>query len=234
MASSSLNRLVPSYQKKASSFLEFKVFFTSDRNIYFLSEQLASILIAEINVFRRIHHASDVTPSEKLNQLASQRAQKIAATGVEKTYSNSTYGQLVCTHNAGGNIAKVSTVKWYGAIKFFDWADPKLTIKASPFTQMVWKSNSAAGVAIAKGKTSTKRQNLDDQYYLVVLFDPGQDANANIKENVLPATGQLTLHSAFNCTAIQNRVRLAQVQHKFKRREMLDRLIGDRDTRADD
>ena len=142
-----------------------------------------------------------MTPSEKLNQLASQWAQKIAATGVEKTYSNSTYGQLVCTQKAGGNIPKACTVKWYGAIKFFDCADPKLTITASPFTQMVWKSNLAAGVGIAKGKTSTKRQNLGDQYYLVVLFDPGQDPNANIKENVLPATGQLTLHWASNCIA---------------------------------
>lgn len=147
-------------------------------------------LIAQINIFRRFHQASDVTPSEKLNQLASQWAQKIAAAGVEKIDPNSTYGQLVCSHNAGGNIAKACAVKWYGAMKFFDWADPKLTMKASPFTQMVWKSNSAAGVGVAKGGGGIKKQNVGGKYYVVVLFDPGQSEDANIKDNVLPAAGQ--------------------------------------------
>ena len=154
-------------------------------------EQLIRDLISEINLFRRLHQSSDVTPSEELNQLASQWAKKIAAEGVEKIDPNSTYGQLVCSHSTGGNIAKACVVKWYGAIKFYDWADPKLTIKASPFTQMVWKSNSVAGVGLAKGGGGLKRQHVGGKYYVVVLFDPGQDANANIGENVLPAAGQL-------------------------------------------
>jgi len=152
-------------------------------------KQLVLSLIAQINIFRRFHQASDVTPSEKLNQLASQWAQKIAAAGVEKIDPNSTYGQLVCSHNTGGNIAKACAVKWYGAMKFFDWADPKLTMKASPFTQMVWKSNSAAGVGVAKGGGGIKKQNVGGKYYVVVLFDPGQSEDANIKDNVLPAAG---------------------------------------------
>ena len=132
-----------------------------------------------------------MTPSEKLNNIASQWAQKIATEGIEKIDPNSTYGQLVCSHNSGGNIAKACTVKWYGAVKFFDWADPKLTIKASPFSQMVWKNNSAVGVGIAKGGGGMKRQNVGGKDYIVVLFDPGQSDEGNIKANVLPATGQL-------------------------------------------
>ena len=163
-------------------------------SVIFFSEQLVRDLIAEINKFRRLHQSSDLTLSEELNNVASQWAQKIANEGIEKIDPNSTYGQLVCSHNAGGNIAKACAVKWYGAVKFFDWADPKLTIKASPFTQMVWKNNSAVGVGIAKGggkPSAFKRQNVGGKEYIVVLFDPGQNDEGNIKANVLPATGEL-------------------------------------------
>ena len=131
-----------------------------------------------------------MTLSEELNNVASQWAQKIANEGIEKINPDSTYGQLVCSHNAGGSIAKDCTAKWYGAVMFFDWGDPKLIIKASPFTQMVWKSNFAVGVGIAKG-SGEKRQNVGGKNYIVVLFDPGQSDKGNIKANVLPATGEL-------------------------------------------
>lgn len=81
---------------------------------------------------------------------------------------------------------------------FYDWADPKLTIKASPFTQMVWKKNSYAGIGIAKGGGGIKKQNVGGKVYVVVLFDPGQSEEENIRENVRPAAGQLLLFLSDN------------------------------------
>lgn len=146
-------------------------------------------VIAEIDNFRRLHQSPDVKPSEKLNHAADRWAKKIAAEGVERIDPNSNYGQLVCSHKAGGNIAKACVVKWYGAIKFFDWSNPKLTVKASPFTQLVWKKNTAIGVGVAFGGGGLKKQNVGGKNYIVVLFEPGQSDADNITENVLAATG---------------------------------------------
>ena len=147
-------------------------------------------MVAEINRFRRLHQASDVSVSKELNQLANQWAIKIAQLGEEKKNPVSKYGQLVCSQN-GGELAKDCTVGWYGSIQFFDWADPKITEKASPFTQMVWKNNKFVGVGIGKRSGDSKKQNVGAKSdYIVVRFDPGQDAKAKVKENVLPVAGQ--------------------------------------------
>ena len=147
-------------------------------------------VIIRINGFRHNHGCTDVDNSEKLSQIADRWAKKIAAAGTEKIDPTSPYGQLVCSHSSGSNIAKACVVKWYGAVQYFDWAEPKLTPKSSPFTQLVWKKNTEAGVGFAKGG-GIKRNNVGGKYYVVVLFNPGQDAKENIKENVLPATGKL-------------------------------------------
>ena len=144
---------------------------------------------------RRLHQSSDVSATEKINQLADEWAHKIAAAGEEKIIPNSTYGQLVCSHLPGDDIAKACAVHWYSAIRFYDWADPKLTVKASPFTQMVWKNNELAGVGIARGYGENRgdvesRSVVAGKIYVVVFLDPGQSAEAEIRENVLPAAGQ--------------------------------------------
>lgn len=148
-------------------------------------------LVDQINVFRRLHQSSDVSPSEDLDKEAGAWAQQLAAEGAEKINTSSKYGQLVCSHHAGSDLAKACTVKWYSAIKFFDWAEPKLTVKSSPFTQMVWKNSARVGVGIAKGNGGAKRNNIGGQYFIVAFFDPAQSDEGNIKENVLPAAGQL-------------------------------------------
>lgn len=158
------------------------------------SEQLLMDLVDEINLFRRLHQSSDVSPSENLDKEAGAWAQQLAAEGAEKIDPNSTYGQLVCSHHAGSDLAKACAVKWYSAIKFFDWADPKLTVKSSPFTQLVWKTSTRVGVGIAKAAGGGKRQNIGGKYFIVAFFDPAQSDEGNIKENVLPAAG--SLHSA--------------------------------------
>lgn len=153
-------------------------------------------ILDQLNLFRRLHQSSDVSPSEDLNQLASKWAQKVAAQGAEKIDPNSTYGQLVCSHHTASGLAKACAVKWYGAIKFFDWAEPKLTVKSMPFTQLVWKNSTRAGVGIAKGSGGSKRQGIGGKYFVAVLFDPGQSDEGNINENVLPAAGQLNYLSS--------------------------------------
>ena len=132
-----------------------------------------------------------MSPSEELNQLASNWAQKLAAEGAEKIDPDSKYGQLVCSHHEGSKLAKACAVKWYSAIKNFDWADPKLTVESTPFTQMVWKNSSGVGVGISKGAGGAKRRGIAGKYYVVVYFDPPQSDEENIKDNVLPAAGQL-------------------------------------------
>ena len=151
-------------------------------------------LVDQINLFRRLHQSSDVSPSEDLDKKANAWAQQLAAVGAEKIDPNSKYGQLVCSHHAGSDLAKACAVKWYGAIKFFDWADPKLTVKSSPFTQLVWKNSKSVGVGIAKGAGGGKRENIGGNYFMVAFFDPAQSDDDSIKDNVLPAAGQL--HSA--------------------------------------
>ncbi|XP_074614470.1 uncharacterized protein LOC141874200 [Acropora palmata] len=146
-------------------------------------------LIQEIDNFRRLHQAPDVKLSVTLSQVANQWANKIANEGVERIDPNSNYGQLVCSHNSGGNTAKACVVKWYGAIKFFDWSNPKLTKNASPFTQLVWKNNSAIGVGVARGGGGIKKQNVGGKNFIVVLFEPGQNDAGDIKDNVRAATG---------------------------------------------
>ena len=128
--------------------------------------------------------------------MAEQWAHKISAEGEEKINPNSTYGQLVCSHVQNSDIAKACAVHWYSNIRFYDWADPKLTIKASPFTQMVWKSNVLAGVGMARAhggmmlNDAVARADIPNKIYVVVFLDPGQSEDAEVRENVLPATGQ--------------------------------------------
>ena len=162
-------------------------------NRFSLAEILINDLIQEIDNFRRLHQAPDVKLSVTLSQVANQWANKIANEGVERIDPNSNYGQLVCSHNAGGNTAKACVVKWYGAIKFFDWSNPKLTKNASSFTQLVWKNNSAIGVGVAKGGGGIKKQNVGGKNFIVVLFEPGQNDAGDIKDNVRAATGELDL-----------------------------------------
>lgn len=154
-------------------------------------EQLITDLVHQINLFRRLHQSPDVSPSEDLDQQASAWAQQLATEGAEKIDPNSKYGQLVCSHHAEADLARACAVKWYGAVKFFDWADPKLTVKSSPFTQMVWKNSTSVGVGIAKGAGGAKRQNVGGKYFIAAFFDPRESDEGNIKENVLPAAGQL-------------------------------------------
>lgn len=133
--------------------------------------------------------------SEKLNELANQWAHELAAAGEERINPNSTYGQLICSHVQEGDIAKTCAVKWYSTIMFYDWADPKLTMKASPFTQLVWKNNALAGIGIVREKngrnadSDTRRSSLPNRIYVVVFLDPGESEDAEIRENVLPAAG---------------------------------------------
>lgn len=148
-------------------------------------------LVDQINLFRRLHQSSDVSPSEELDKEAGAWAQQLAAEGAEKIDPSSKYGQLVCSHHAGSDLPKACAVKWYSAIKFFDWADPKLTVKSSPFTQMVWKNSTRVGVGIAQGGGGAKRRNIGGKYFIAAFFDPAQSDEGNIKENVLPAAGQL-------------------------------------------
>lgn len=152
-------------------------------------KQLLMDLADQINAFRRLHQSSDVSPSEDLDKEAAAWAQQLAAEGAEKINNSSKYGQLVCSHHAGSDLAKACAVKWYSAIKFFDWADPKLTVKSSPFTQMVWKDSKRVGVGIAKGNRGAKRNVIGGQYFIAAFFDPAQSDEGNIKENVLPAAG---------------------------------------------
>lgn len=162
-------------------------------NRFSLAEILIDDLIQEIDNFRRLHQAPDVKLSVTLSQVANQWANKIANEGVERIDPNSNYGQLVCSHNVGGNTAKACVVKWYGAIRFFDWSNPKLTKNASPFTQLVWKNNSAIGVGVARGGGGIKKQNVGGKNFIVVLFEPGQNDAGDIKDNVRAATGELDL-----------------------------------------
>lgn len=148
-------------------------------------------LVDQINLFRRLHQSSDVSPSEELDKEAGAWAQQLAAEGAEKIDPSSKYGQLVCSHHAGSDLPKACAVKWYSAIKFFDWADPKLTVKSSPFTQMVWKNSTRVGVGIAQGSGGAKRRNIGGKYFIAAFFDPAQSDEGNIKENVLPTAGQL-------------------------------------------
>lgn len=153
------------------------------------SEQLKKDVEKLINVFRNLHQASDVSDSQELNQLASEWAENLAASGEEKIDPDSEFGQLVCSHQAEADIAKACAVKWYSAIRFFDWADPKLTVKTSPFTQLVWQSTTSIGVGIAKAKGNAKRGNVPGKYYIAVFLSPAQ-SDDKVKENVLPAAGR--------------------------------------------
>ena len=60
---------------------------------------------------------------------------------------------------------------------------------------MIWKNNELAGVGIARGYGENQgdvesRSVVAGKIYVVVSLDPGQSAEAEIRENVLPAAGQ--------------------------------------------
>lgn len=105
----------------------------------------------QINLFRKLHQASYVSSSNELNQLARSWALQLATVGTERIDPYSIYGQLVCSHQTKTDIVKACAAKWYAGVKFFDWADPKLTVKLPPFAQMVWKNGTCVGAGSAKG-----------------------------------------------------------------------------------
>ena len=105
-------------------------------------------------------------------------------------HPNATHqGKLVCSVDHEGDIAKTCAVKWYSTIQFYDWADPKLTEKAIPFTEMVWMKNILAGVGIAAGANDGNYSGDANRIYVVVLLAPGQSDEEDIRLNVLPAAG---------------------------------------------
>lgn len=112
-------------------------------------EQIRKDLVDQIKLFRKLHQSSYVSPSDELNQLANRWVQQLTADGTERIHPYSIYGQPVCSNHTENDIVKACAAKWYGAVKFFDWADPKMTVKSSPFTQMVWKNSTRIGVGIS-------------------------------------------------------------------------------------
>lgn len=66
---------------------------------------------------------------------------------------------------------------FYNEVKFYDYKNPRFSIKTGHFTQLVWKSSRKIGVGIAsKGKRTV----------ICINYEPRGNVEGQFPQNVLP------------------------------------------------
>ncbi|MBF6352904.1 secretion protein [Nocardia flavorosea] len=134
------------------------------------------------NNFRATHHAPGLQLDEKLNRLAEDWAQRLAATHTFEHRPDNEFGEnLYMMRGNGGAFAGAESAfrAWADEEEaVYDYNKPGFSMETGHFTQVVWKATERLGVARACNPES-------GETYVVANYDPAGNYEGRFPENVL-------------------------------------------------
>uniref|UniRef100_A0A0K0F285 CAP domain-containing protein (inferred by orthology to a zebrafish protein) n=1 Tax=Strongyloides venezuelensis TaxID=75913 RepID=A0A0K0F285_STRVS len=132
-----------------------------------------SKVVEQINLIRLVHGVCPLQESTRLDRLAQEEANEIAAKGYSLSKRLRKYGVIKAAFYISELTGLVS--RWYNEKIFYNY-HVNYGLMASKFTQIVWKDSVHIGVGVSK-----KRNVL----HLVVVFYPKGNIFGQYKRNVL-------------------------------------------------
>jgi hypothetical protein len=135
------------------------------------------------NSKRELHQAPRMDEDGRLSAYAQSFADKLAAqSGISLQHSGGPYGEnlaFIYTHTEQPNQFYVDRAVglWYAEEPEYDYVAGVFSMEAGHFTQLVWRSSTAAGVGVARRGTLT---------YVVMSFAPPGNEQGAFRYNVLP------------------------------------------------
>ncbi len=142
------------------------------------------------NYYRARHSAPPLTISQRLNNMAQNYAEYLAATGKfehsgNKLDNESLGENLYMQWISRGRVqvsARDAMESWYEEIDLYSFKHPEYSEETGHFTQMIWKSSEKLGVGVALSGDGR------EVYFVTYYYPAGNIINHGyFKKNVLPA-----------------------------------------------
>ncbi|KAG5678130.1 hypothetical protein PVAND_007829 [Polypedilum vanderplanki] len=120
-------------------------------------EEFSQKMLKHHNEYRKKHFAPELKLTKELMNDAQSWAENLAAMDKFLYRQNSQYGEnLYCLWSSDRDALpnpKEVCKSWYDEMKQYTWnVEPKTTVKAGQFSQMVWKSSKELGIGLARTK----------------------------------------------------------------------------------
>lgn len=112
----------------------------------------AAQFIAEHNRVRAKHCAAPLTWSPKLAAVAQQWANSLRDQGCKFGHSGGQYGENLAAGTTGAMPPSAVVAMWYDEVKGYSFKQPGFSMQTGHFTQVVWRSTSQVGCAMAQCK----------------------------------------------------------------------------------
>ena len=112
----------------------------------------ADQFIAEHNRVRAKHCAPPLTWSPKLAAVAQQWASSLRDQGCKFGHSGGQYGENLAAGTTGAMPPSAVVAMWYDEVKGYSFKQPGFSMQTGHFTQVVWRSTSQVGCAMAQCK----------------------------------------------------------------------------------
>ncbi len=142
------------------------------------------------NYYRAHHSASPLTISQRLNRIAQQYAEHLAATVTFQHSGNKLENEILGEnlYNQWISFGKVpvsareAAKSWYDEIALYSFKHPQYSEETGHFTQLVWKSTQKMGVGVALSADGRNVFIVTNYYPAGNIINPGY-----FEKNVLPA-----------------------------------------------
>ncbi|CAG7718729.1 unnamed protein product [Allacma fusca] len=142
---------------------------TTDRK--FIQEALE-----EHNKLRAKHGIGPVSVDEDLNNVAQAWANRLLQKG-KMEHSTNGFGENVFWASGGSINGAKPCQAWYSEIKDFDFNRIDHTPGTGHFTQLLWKSSTKIGIALASGKAG---------HFVVANYNPPGNFLGQYPQNIYP------------------------------------------------
>lgn len=129
------------------------------------------------NDYRQKHGAPPLVMDERLNNLAQNWANRMAATGQFQHRPNNKFGENLAYYENVKVDGRTPVQGWYDEIEFYDYNRPVFSEKTGHFTQLVWKSTRKVGCGVAQARGG--------RVYVACNYDPFGNMKGQFRQNVL-------------------------------------------------
>jgi len=137
----------------------------------------ADQFVAEHNRVRAKHCAAPLAWSPKLAAVAQQWANSLRDQGCKFGHSGGQYGENLAAGTTGAMPPSAVVAMWYDEVKGYSFKQPGFSMQTGHFTQVVWRSTSQVGCAMAQCKGND---------IWVCEYDSPGNWEGQYKEQVLP------------------------------------------------
>jgi pathogenesis-related protein 1 len=136
-------------------------------------------IVASHNELRAAHCAPPLGWSDELARVAQGWADKLAKRGCNLEHNQTPYGENLASATPGSLGPDGIVRLWYAERAKYDHGNPKFSMTAGHFTQLVWVGTRKVGCGVAK---------CADKDVWVCDYDPAGNVQGQFRENVLPTT----------------------------------------------